>query len=94
MVYNTTWALLAALDRHNNQEVSLAGNTNPRSPIHSLLMPGLGTGTGNIPYRRFALQFGLAVKYFDEAIRNPDEWSSLEWDRIGEINDELKRTCD
>ena len=93
VVYNTVWAMLSALDRHNVDE-GIDSDRRSRSPIRSLLMPGLGTGTGNLPYRRFASQFALAGKHFDEAVRNPSEWSSIGWKKISGIIDAMERTLD
>ncbi|KAL5522685.1 hypothetical protein ACEPAG_8703 [Sanghuangporus baumii] len=103
IVYNTTWSLLIEIERHNsNARGNNAGDSNSRVPHHependkpiirSILMPGLGTGTGKIPQDRFASQFALAVKNFDEAIHMPKKWSSLKWDDVQPIIDKLEST--
>lgn len=97
IVYNTMWSLLVALDRHNTAVFPLSkdnDNLKARHAIRSLLMPGLGTGTGMIPYRRFALQFALAIKNFDESLQLPTEWNSLKWSKINDISAELEATLD
>ena len=95
LVYNTTWSLLDAIYRHNNRETELPASDHPSSwsPIHSVLVPSLGTGTGKVPYERFASQFALAVKNFDEALRSPEKWAAMEWGQINMIENELVRTC-
>ena len=103
IVYNTTWSLLAEVERHNSTvHGDDSDNSNLRNigldpvgkkpMIRSLLMPALGTGTGKIPFDRFASQFTLAVKNFDEAIRMPDKWSSLKWEDVQSIIDKLEET--
>ena len=103
IVYNTMWSLLAEVDRHNSiaresdtnnsgVQVSRHERMNGIPIIRSVLMPGLGTGTGNIPYGRFATQFVLAVKNFDEAIRRPEKWSSLSWNDVRPIIGRLENT--
>ena len=103
IVYNTMWSLLLEIQRHNSSaRESDSDGFNHHPPryeeidgkpiIRSILMPGLGTGTGRIPYGRFASQFALAVKNFDEAIRNPEKWSSLRWNDVQDIIDKLEST--
>ncbi len=101
IVYNLVWSLLAEVHRHNKNDASeLAlsddqrGIINPLLPIRRILMPALGTGVGRIPPARFAKQFALAVKNFDEALRMPEKWSSLEWKDVLPIYDELQETLD
>ncbi|EJC97748.1 macro domain-like protein, partial [Fomitiporia mediterranea MF3/22] len=103
IVYNVVWALLAEITRHNsdikgNTEYDSGSQTPRHDSVHekplirSVLMPGLGVGTGKIPYDRFAMQFALAVKNFDEAIRMPAKWSSLEWEDVQSIIKQLENT--
>ena len=63
-----------------------------RTLIRSILMPGLGTGTGALPFARFAAQFALAVKCFDEAVRKPQKWSNLDWPDVASVVQNLERT--
>jgi len=99
--YNITWALLAEVDRHNSSVSAAAeagigtessSDSPALTPIRSILMPGLGTGVGEMPFERFVTQFALAVKNFDDAVRNPEKWESLEWEQVASIIDELEGT--
>ena len=89
VVYNAVWSILTTISGHNGSKTEHLHSNHPWSPIRSVLVPGLGTGTGNIPYERFASQFGLAVRNFDEALRSPDKWATMDWDQIHDLEDEL-----
>jgi len=54
-VYLAMWAVLLAVWRHNR--------TADR-PIRTLLCPGLGTATGQVPFNEAARQMALAYKHF------------------------------
>jgi len=54
-IYNAMWAMLVAV--HNHNKVA-------NRKIETILCPGLGTGTGNVPYREAARQMSLAYKNF------------------------------
>lgn len=87
IVYDTVWSLLVEVDRYNrDKDAKLEDN----GKIKVILMPGLGTGTGKLSIRRFTRQFALAVKNFDEAVRNPQKWSSLGWEDVGGIIAEVR----
>lgn len=63
-VYGAMWAMLLAVRNHNR--------TAERS-IHSVACPGLGTGTGRVPYPEAARQMALAYRNF----LNPSRF--LDW---------------
>lgn len=63
-VYKAMAALLLAVHRHNQ--------TSERK-IESIACPGLGTGTGRVPYKEAARQMALAYGYF----LNPPRW--IDW---------------
>lgn len=54
-VYLAMWAMLVAVHNHNKHN---------ENKINTILCPGLGTGTGNIPYREAARQMSLAYKNY------------------------------
>lgn len=108
VIYNAVWSLLAEVDRHNRSvdvdSVGLETSTgtardldgppvaSDRRRIRSILMPALGTGTGAIPYARFTAQFTLAVKNFDESVRNPTKWANIGWDDVQTVTGRLGET--
>ncbi|KAI0643216.1 macro domain-like protein [Trametes meyenii] len=79
LVYNCVWSLLVAIDAHN---VSAVGQTHQ---IESVVMTGLGTGTGGYSPRECAKQTALAFAHFEEAKARPDKWSSLSWRDIANM---------
>jgi O-acetyl-ADP-ribose deacetylase (regulator of RNase III) len=54
-VYLAMAAMLRAVHHHNRST---------ERPIHTIACPGLGTGTGNVPFREAARQMALAYRYF------------------------------
>lgn len=54
-VYKAMWALLLALDHHNQTA---------ERKINSVACPGLGTGTGQVPFRQAARQMSIAYRNF------------------------------
>ena len=64
-VYSAMWATLVAVYRHNQNS--------PAMPIYSLACPGLGTGTGYVPYHEAARQMALAYQFY----LNPPSY--LDW---------------
>lgn len=61
--------------------------------IRTVLMPSLGTGVGSLPFTRFASQFALAFKHFDEALeRGPWKDKHRFWTDISPIQHELEQT--
>ena len=54
-VYKAMWALLLAVHHHNKRS---------EQKINSIACPGLGTGTGHVPYRQAARQMSLAYRNF------------------------------
>jgi O-acetyl-ADP-ribose deacetylase (regulator of RNase III) len=63
-VYKAMFALLLAVRKHNAVSAR---------PIETVVCPGLGTGTGRVPFRMAAYQMALAYRHFD----NPP--ARLDW---------------
>jgi O-acetyl-ADP-ribose deacetylase (regulator of RNase III) len=63
-VYKAMWAMLLAVHHHNSTA---------ERKIESVACPGLGTGTGRVPFRQAARQMSLAYKNF----LNPPQW--IDW---------------
>jgi O-acetyl-ADP-ribose deacetylase (regulator of RNase III) len=53
--YKAMWSMLLAVRQHNKAS---------ERKIDSILCPGLGTGTGGVPFRQAARQMALAYKNF------------------------------
>jgi O-acetyl-ADP-ribose deacetylase (regulator of RNase III) len=74
-VYVAMWAMLLAVRAHNG---------GPGRPIRSVACPGLGTGTGRVPYSEAARQMGLAYRHFLDPPRCLDwEFAEARQDRVG-----------
>ncbi|WP_413175074.1 macro domain-containing protein [Anabaena azotica] len=73
-VYLAMWAMLLAVRKHNQNSEKL---------IKIVVCPGLGTGTGKVPYFEAARQMSLAYKNF----LNPPHHITWDWAgaRQGEI---------
>jgi hypothetical protein len=86
LVYNLTWSLFVEIERWN-ASIGSSGN----KKIESVLLCGLGTGTGNISAVRCAQQMILAVKhfYFDEPLPDHPRWSHK---IIGQHQQEIIKT--
>jgi len=54
-VYTAMWAMLLAVRKHNQQS---------DKKIEIVACPGLGTGTGRMPFREAARQMALAYRHF------------------------------
>jgi O-acetyl-ADP-ribose deacetylase (regulator of RNase III) len=54
-VYKAMWALLLAVRQHNRTAAR---------KIESIVCPGLGTGTGQVPYRQAAWQMSIAYRHY------------------------------
>lgn len=72
--YLAMWALFLAVYRHNSA----------RHDIKTILCPGLGTGTGQVPPMEAARQMALAYKHF----LNPPE--AIDWDLAGDRQRAIK----
>ncbi|KAH7890134.1 macro domain-like protein [Phlebopus sp. FC_14] len=97
IVYNTVWSLLVAIDRHNafssslvispSQFTSALNKTNKESEvISSVLMTGLATGIGRVPFKTCAKQTVLAFAHCHDAITSSTRWSSLHWNDIERLS--------
>jgi O-acetyl-ADP-ribose deacetylase (regulator of RNase III) len=67
-VYLAMWAMLLAVRVHNG---------GASRPIRIVACPGLGTGTGRVPYREAARQMALAYRHF----LNPPR--QIDWEMAG-----------
>ncbi|KAG2356785.1 hypothetical protein BDR07DRAFT_1422318 [Suillus spraguei] len=79
LVYNTMWSLLVQLERWNK-----ASDAEGRVKIQTVLMTGLGTGTGGIEVDKCAQQMVLAVKHFRMPLADRVRWNDVE-QRVGDV---------
>lgn len=84
VVYECVWSLLCQVEGYNRRT--------PRKRIESALMTPLAVGVGKVSKERWAAQTVLALKHFVEAVDRPQEWSSLQWDQIERVCDEVTGT--
>ncbi|KAF3384312.1 hypothetical protein F1880_002507 [Penicillium rolfsii] len=84
VVYECVWSLLCQLEGHNR--------CNADNKIETILMTPLATGVGKVSKERWAAQAVMAMKHFVNSLEKPEEWSSLQWDTIEKINDEVRQT--
>ncbi|TQV97652.1 phage tail assembly-like protein [Cordyceps javanica] len=103
IVYQCVWNMLCAIDRHNRE---VAGRRPGGSShgggegtgdedddaIRSVLMTPLATGVGRVSEDVWAAQLLLALRHFDLAVRNPDEFAALDVDRILTLDSEIQAT--
>ena len=59
-VYTAMWAMLLAVRQHNRQ----CEREDVKRSIGIVACPGLGTGTGRVPYEEAARQMALAYRHF------------------------------
>jgi O-acetyl-ADP-ribose deacetylase (regulator of RNase III) len=76
VIFGCIWSLLCALDAHNREE------HDPQLKIKSILMTPLATGVGKVSEARWAAQCVLAMKYWLEAVHNPQKWMNLQWSDV------------
>lgn len=74
-VYKAMWATLLAIRRHN---------LTSERPIRVVACPGLGTGTGHVPYRQAARQMALAYEHY----LNPPRY--LDWTVAGDRQQRIR----
>ncbi|KPM36921.1 hypothetical protein AK830_g9644 [Neonectria ditissima] len=87
VVYETTWSLLCAIDKHNR-----VSSDKPDDKISSILMTPMATGTGYVSADRWANQTVLALKHFVEALTDSGKWSALGWPEIYDSVKEVATT--
>ena len=92
VVYECVWSLLCAISNHNRAVREGKAPEDDQEPIRSILMTPLGTGIGYIPPERWASQAVMAIKHFDDATKNPSQWSDLGWRTIRGYYDEVETT--
>ncbi|KAK1238138.1 hypothetical protein MKX08_002717 [Trichoderma sp. CBMAI-0020] len=83
VVYECTWSLLCAVDRHNRQH---------QDQIRSLLMVPMATGVGAVSAAKWAGQTVLALKHFIDAVEHEAKWSALEPSDIVEYAGDVEKT--
>ncbi|KAJ7598137.1 hypothetical protein C8J56DRAFT_1000123 [Mycena floridula] len=94
LVYNSMWSLLVSIGHWNSSADDQANSEladNPKRPISSVLIPGLGTGVGNIGAERCARQMILAVKHFFQGQELP---VNPRWDDVQDRAEEIERTTE
>lgn len=85
VVFECIWSLLCAIERHNGEI------HDPELQVKSILMTPLATGIGRVSEPKWAAQCVLAIKYWVEAVENPQKWSNLQWE---DVYYELSETLD
>ncbi|KAG0700790.1 hypothetical protein DFH29DRAFT_930281 [Suillus ampliporus] len=73
LVYNIMWFLLVQLERRNK-----ASDAGGRARIQTVLMTGLGTGTGSVGVDKYAQQIMLVVKHFQMPLADRVRWNDVE----------------
>lgn len=73
LVYDTMWSLLVQLERWNK-----TSDAEGRMKIKTVLMTGLGTGTGGIEVEKCAQQMMLAVKHFRMPLADRVRWNDVD----------------
>ena len=84
IVYECVWSLLCQLEGYNRRK--------PPKRIKKILMTPLAVGIGKVSKERWAAQMVLALKHFVEAVENPEDQSSLQWDQIEKMSYEVAET--
>ncbi|KAJ5152240.1 hypothetical protein N7492_010535 [Penicillium capsulatum] len=84
VVFECVWSLLCQVEGHNRQTSD--------HRIERILMTPLAAGVGKVSKERWAAQTVTALKRFVEAVEHPAQWSSLNWDTIMKLGDEIIST--
>jgi O-acetyl-ADP-ribose deacetylase (regulator of RNase III) len=92
VVYECVWSLLCAIDRHNRSARHSSDSELRESVIDSILMTPLATGVGRVSAERWAHQTVLALKHYISAVENAAQWTSLDWNQVGKLSDEVAET--
>lgn len=92
IVYECTWSLLCAIDRHNRSVKASPITRNGPSAISSMLMTPFATGVGRISARKWAHQTVLALKQYIYATENAAQCSSLDWVQVSKLSDDVAET--
>lgn len=87
VVYQCVWNMLCEIERHNR-----TAEEKGRRRIESVLMTPLATGIGRVREEVWAKQLLLAMRHFDLAVRNPDEFRALDVERILTLDGEIQAT--
>lgn len=85
VVYQCVWSMLCAVEKHN--ETAAEGDG-----IEAILMTPLATGVGRVSEHVWAAQLLLALRHYDLAVENPDEFAALDVDRILTLDGEIQET--
>ncbi|EHK50907.1 uncharacterized protein TrAtP1_009282 [Trichoderma atroviride] len=85
VVYECTWSLLCAIDRHNR-------SARQQDEIQSLLMVPMATGVGAVSPAKWAGQTVLALKHYIDAVEHEAKWSALEPSEIAEYAGDVEKT--
>jgi O-acetyl-ADP-ribose deacetylase (regulator of RNase III) len=76
VIFECMWSLLCVIDKHNREVQQ------PELQIKSILMTPLATGVGKVSDEKWAAQCVMAMKYWVEAVQNPQKWSNLQWEEV------------
>lgn len=91
VVYECTWSLLCAIDKHN-RNVRRGAQDGPQDEIHSLLMVPMATGVGAVSPEKWARQTVLALKHYIDAVEHESKWRALEPIDISEYAGAVEQT--
>ncbi|KAJ5408761.1 hypothetical protein N7509_002644 [Penicillium cosmopolitanum] len=83
LVYECTWSLMCQIEGHNRRH---------SKKIRSILMTPFAAGVGKVSKERWASQTVLALRQFVESVERPQQWSSLQWDKIERIGNDIAST--
>lgn len=83
VVYECVWSLLCQVEGHNRRS---------SEQIETVLMTPLAAGVGKVSKERWAAQTVTAMRHFVDAVERPQIWSSLQWDSIEKICDDVSAT--
>jgi len=83
VVYECIWSLLCQVEGHNRRS---------SEQIQRILMAPLAAGIGKVSKERWAAQTIIAMRHFVDAVEKPEQWSSLQWDSIEKICDQVSET--
>jgi O-acetyl-ADP-ribose deacetylase (regulator of RNase III) len=88
VVFECMWSLFCAIDAHNREA------NDAEAHIESILITPFGTGIGKLSEAKWAAQCVMAMKYWIEAVQNPDKWSNLQWEDVYDDSSKMLDSTD
>lgn len=93
ITYEAVWSLLCAIGNHN-RDIREGKAEAGAEEIRSILMTPFATGVGRVSPEKWAAQAVLAIRHYDEAMDDPEGWSSFDWMTLGTYAFEVEKTWD